>query len=151
MIGMVAVTSTKERTMLECLIIGDSIAVGVSEFRKECRAHVQGGITSAGFIKKFGDRPEAAKIVVISLGANDYGVPTEPYIEQIRRNIKAAVVFWLLPRQDRVPEAVASIRSVAYRYGDQVIDRPKDVSPDGIHPTANGYRELADKTKLDID
>jgi lysophospholipase L1-like esterase len=137
--------------MLECLIIGDSIAVGVSEFRKECRAHVQGGITSQGFIKKFGDTPEPAKIVVISLGANDYSIETEPHIEQIRKNTKAAVVFWLLPRQDRVPKAVAAVRAVAARYGDQVIDRPKDVSPDGIHPTARGYRELADKTKLDID
>ena len=137
--------------MLECLIIGDSIAVGVSEFRKECRAHVQGGITSQGFIKKFGDRPEEAKIVVISLGANDYDLPTQPYIEQIRSNTKARVVFWLLPREDRVPKAVAAVRAVAAKYGDQVIPRPKDISPDGIHPTAKGYRELASKTKLDID
>jgi lysophospholipase L1-like esterase len=137
--------------MLECLIMGDSIAVGVSEFRKECRAHVQGGITSQGFIKKYGVHPEAAKVVIISLGANDYGVPTEPYIEQLRKNTKAGVVFWLLPREDRVPNAVAAVKAVADRYGDQIIPRPKDVSADGIHPTAKGYKELAGKTKLDID
>ena len=137
--------------MLECLIIGDSIAVGVSEFRKECVAHVQGGITSQGFITKFGDHPEAAKIVIISLGANDYSIETEPYIEQIRKNTKAMVVFWLLPREDRVPKAFAAVRKVADKWGDQVIRRPKDISPDGIHPTARGYRELASMTKLDID
>ena len=137
--------------MLECLIIGDSIAVGVSEFRKECRAHVQSGITSQNFIKSFGNHPEAAKVLVISLGANDYTVNTQYYIEKIRANVTAGVVFWLLPREDRVPNAVAAVRAVAAKYGDQVIDRPKDVSPDGIHPTAKGYRELAGKTKLDID
>ena len=37
--------------MLDCLIIGDSIAVGSHMFRKECVAFAKGGITSHGWDK----------------------------------------------------------------------------------------------------
>ena len=133
--------------MLECLILGDSIAVGVSQVRKECVAYVQGGITSQGFINKYGFTFQQAKTVIISLGANDYYLKTELYIEKLRSNTKADRVFWLLPRYDRVPKAVEAVKIVASRYGDVVIERPKSVSADGIHPTHEGYEELALKTK----
>ena len=32
--------------MLDCLILGDSIAVGVHMFKKECVAYAKGGINS---------------------------------------------------------------------------------------------------------
>jgi lysophospholipase L1-like esterase len=133
--------------MLECLIIGDSIGVGVSQFRQECLSQVQGGISSPGWIKKYGDTTQPAKVLIISLGANDYGINTLPNIEKIRSNAKADKVFWLLPRIERVPHAHEAIKKVAEQYGDVTIDRPKDVSPDGIHPTSKGYNELADKTR----
>jgi hypothetical protein len=133
--------------MLECLIIGDSIGVGVSEFRRECKAYVQGGISSPGFITKYGEKTESTKTLIISLGANDYGINTLPNIERIRKNVNAGRVFWLLPRIERVPHAHAAVKEVAARYGDTVIERPADISPDGIHPTAKGYKELAEKTR----
>jgi lysophospholipase L1-like esterase len=133
--------------MLECLIIGDSIGVGVSQFRKECPAYVQSGISSPGWIKKYGEKTQPTKVLIISLGANDYGINTLPNIERIRANAKADKVFWLLPRIERVPHAHEAVRKVAAQYGDVTLDRPKDVSPDGIHPTGKGYRELADKTR----
>jgi hypothetical protein len=133
--------------MLECLIIGDSIAVGVSQFRQECLSQVQGGISSSGWIKKYGDTTQPAKVLIISLGANDYDINTLPNIEKIRANAKADKVFWLLPRIERVPHAHEAVRKVATQYGDVAINRPKDVSSDGIHPTDKGYRELADKTR----
>ena len=133
--------------MLECLILGDSIGVGVSQFRKECAAYVQGGITSKGFIQKYGVDFAQSKTVIISLGANDYTIDSLPHIKHLRSKIKADRVFWLLPRQDRVPSAVLAVELVAKEFNDTIVPRPKDVSPDGIHPTAKGYRELADKTK----
>ena len=133
--------------MLECFIMGDSIAVGVSKVRKECHAQVQSGISSPNYLKKFGDKIEEAKVVVISLGANDYNIDTKSSIEKIRAKVKAAHVFWLLPSQERKPESVKAVKEVAAKYGDTVIDRPKDMSPDGIHPNAKGYKTLAAQTK----
>jgi hypothetical protein len=38
--------------MLDCLIIGDSIGVGVANIRKECVAYVKGGINSYQWLNK---------------------------------------------------------------------------------------------------
>jgi lysophospholipase L1-like esterase len=128
--------------------MGDSIAVGVAQARKECHAQVQGGISSPNYLKKYGDKIEPAKIVVISLGANDFKVDTKASIEKIRARVKADHVFWILPNDQKKPEAVKAVREVAKANNDTVLDRPvKNMSPDGIHPNAKGYKELADKTK----
>ena len=59
--------------MLECLIIGDSIAVGTSRARPECVAYVQGGINSYQWVNKFvNNSPYIANTVIISLGSNDH-------------------------------------------------------------------------------
>jgi len=58
--------------MLDCLIIGDSIAVGTKQFRPECADYAQGGITSHGWNKKFGNKDLTANTVIISLGTNDW-------------------------------------------------------------------------------
>ena len=137
--------------MLECMIIGDSIAVGVSQQRQECITLSENGINSANWLKKYGTHMHQAGVYVISLGANDYTIDTLPNIEKIRAKVKANVVFWLLPRIDRVPKAYEAVKEIAKRYGDRVIERPKDISPDGIHPTVKGYKELADKTRIDND
>jgi lysophospholipase L1-like esterase len=133
--------------MLECFIMGDSIAVGVSQFKTECVSYSESGITSAGWIDKWGQYPEPAKITVISLGANDYVIDTMPNIEIIRKNLKTNRVIWLLPRQERVPKAFEAVYELAGRYGDRVIRRPPQVSSDGIHPTDEGYKWLADQIR----
>ena len=133
--------------MIECLIMGDSIAVGVSQFRPDCASYSQSGITSAGWVDKWGQYPEPAKITVISLGANDYIIDTMPNIQKLRANVKTDKVIWLLPRQERVPKAFDAVYELAGRYGDRVIQRPPQVSPDGIHPTDEGYKWLADQIR----
>lgn len=134
--------------MLECFIMGDSIAVGVAQARKECHAQVQGGISSPNYLKKYGDKIEAAKVVVISLGANDYKVNTKENLEKIRAKVKADHVFWLVPNEAKKPEEAKLVREVAKAHGDTAIERPKtNMAPDGIHYTAEGYKEIADKTK----
>jgi lysophospholipase L1-like esterase len=137
--------------MLECVVMGDSIAVGVSQYRQECITLSENGINSANWLKKYGAHMHPATVYVISLGANDYTIDTLPNIEKIRSKVHAGIVFWLLPRKDRVPKAYAAVKEIAKKYGDQILERPKDISPDGIHPTAKGYKELADKTRIDYD
>ena len=134
--------------MLECLIVGDSIAVGVSQVRPECQAIVKSGINSKAWIDKHLHKLKPAKTLVISLGANDLGINTEGHIRSLRTNAQADRVFWLLPSQRLKPRQVEAVRLVAAEFGDTVIPRPEsNISADGVHPTYKGYKILADQTR----
>jgi lysophospholipase L1-like esterase len=135
--------------MLECLIVGDSIGVGVSQVRKECVAIVKSGINSREWNRQHLSKLQPAKIMIISLGANDYkGIDTDANIRRLRESVKADRVFWLLPSQRLKPEQVKIVEVVAMKYGDTVIPRPeKDISADGVHPTYKGYKILGDLTR----
>jgi len=58
--------------MLECLILGDSIAVGVAQFRPECVAYAKGGINSRQWVNSYITKNRSANTVIISLGSNDH-------------------------------------------------------------------------------
>lgn len=134
--------------MLECLIVGDSIAVGVSQVRKECVAYAKSGINSNNWNKKYLSKLQPAKTVIISLGANDLGVNTEENIRILRSKVKADRVFWLLPSQKLKPKQVDAVIRVAFDFDDVFIPRPEsNISSDGVHPTYNGYKILADQTR----
>ena len=137
--------------MIDCLIIGDSIAVGTHMARPECVAYARGGWNSwqwnKDYLPKASGQP--AKTVIISLGANDHkGVKTEFELRKMREAIKGERVFWIDPGQDRKPVPHDAIVRIAKEYGDTILTRPKThMSADGIHPTGRGYKELAEKTK----
>ena len=138
--------------MLDCMIIGDSIAVGIAMSRPECVSYARGGWNSwqwnKDYLAKSVDRLPA-KTVIISLGANDHkGVKTEQELRKMREAVKADRVFWIDPGQARRPVPHDAMTRIAKEYGDTVLPRPKDkMSADGIHPTGRGYKELAEKTK----
>ncbi len=137
--------------MLECLIIGDSIAVGTAMARPECVSYSKGGWNSwqwnKDYLSKASSQP--AKTVIISLGANDHkGVKTEAELRKMREAVKGDRVFWIDPGQDRKPVPHDAIVRIAKEYGDTILPRPKThMSADGIHPTGKGYRVLADQTR----
>jgi lysophospholipase L1-like esterase len=134
--------------MLECLIIGDSIAFGVSMVRPECTAIVRSGINSANWNRNFLPAVQPAKTVIISLGTNDSHIDTESNLRKLRAAVKAPRVFWLLPSHKLRSEQFRIVNYVARMNGDIVIPRPeKDISPDGIHPTNKGYKTLGYLTK----
>ncbi len=137
--------------MLDCMIIGDSIAVGTAMARPECVSYSKGGWNSWQWNKDYLPKAsaQAAKTVIISLGANDHrGVKTESELRKMRSAIKADRVFWIDPGQDRKPVPHDAIVRIAQEYGDTVIPRPKaHMSADGIHPTGKGYKILGDLTK----
>lgn len=137
--------------MIDCMIIGDSIAVGVSMVRKECVSHSKGGWNSWQWNKDYLDKAaaNAYQTVIISLGANDHkGVKTEQELRKMRSAIKGKRVFWIDPGEDRKPIPHDAIMRIAKEYGDTVLPRPKEhMSSDKIHPTMKGYKELAEKTK----
>jgi lysophospholipase L1-like esterase len=135
--------------MIECLIVGDSIAVGVSQVRKECTAIVKSGINSRDWNSRNMSRLKPARTLIISLGANDLnGHNTEGNIRSLRANAQADRVFWLLPNQRLKPLQVAAVQQVAAEFGDTVIPRPEsNISSDGVHPTYKGYKILGDQTR----
>lgn len=135
--------------MIECLIVGDSIAVGVSQVRPECQSIAKSGINSRDWTSKHLHKLKPTRTLIISLGANDYkGINTEGHIRSLRTNAQADRVFWLLPSGRLKPGQVEAVRQVAEEFGDTVIPRPEsNISTDGVHPTYKGYRILADQTR----
>lgn len=130
--------------MIDCLIVGDSIGYGVSQYRKDCTAYVQSGINSHDWNKKFINRPLDARTVVISLGSNDYkGIHTREELEYLRAGVQSAVrVLWILPA---IHENIRDIiMLIADNYGDDVLELT-ELSRDGVHPTGRGYKAIAKK------
>ncbi len=139
--------------MLDCLILGDSIAVGMQLQRHECVSYAKGGINSKQWVNKFITKDLLAKTVIISLGSNDHEyVKTKRELETIRELVKATNVYWILPHGNLkagnvdIQQIQKDIRQIASAYGDIVLPI-KTVSTDNIHPTGTGYKDLANQTR----
>jgi len=131
--------------MLDCLILGDSIAQGVAQFRPECVAYVDVGISSRKWNNKYVMKELTANTVVVSLGSNDSdGLNSFKELLSLRQNIKAETVYWVLPANK---EAVREqIKIIAKGYDDLVLTIP-ELAKDRVHPTFSGYKKLAEKTR----
>jgi lysophospholipase L1-like esterase len=128
--------------MLDCLIVGDSIAVGTHQFKPECAVYAKGGINSKQWVdKNIKNMPLEAKTVIISLGSNDHKyIKTESELQTIRQLTKADRVYWILPAIK--PDIQEIVKKVAEQYGDVVLPITR-LQPDGIHPSWAGYKEIA--------
>ena len=137
--------------MIDCMILGDSIAVGTAMARPECVSYSRGGWNSWQWNKDYLSvaTTKPYETIIISLGANDHrGVKTELELRRMREAIKGKRVFWIDPGKDRKPVPHDAIMRIAAEYGDTVLPRPKEhMSADGIHPTGKGYKEIAKATK----
>ncbi len=136
---------------MDCMVIGDSIAVGTAMYRPECVSYSRGGWNTWQWNRDYLSMAlsKSYKTVIISLGANDHaGVKTEQELRKMRQNIKADRVFWISPGMERKPVPQTAIEKIAKEYGDFVLPRPKDhMSTDGIHPTGKGYKILAEQSR----
>jgi len=126
--------------MLDCLIVGDSIAVGTHMFKKECAVMAKGGWNTWQWNQKYGRDELKARTVIISLGTNDHkGVKTELELRAVRANAKADRVYWILPAIK--PDIQEIVKKIAQDNGDIVIPI-KGLSPDSVHPTVAGYKQI---------
>lgn len=133
--------------MLDCLIMGDSIAVGTKMFMKECADLAKVGITSHGWLKRYGNNDLSARTVIISLSTNDWDrANTEAKLREIRGKVKADRVYWIEPNRESKPDAVRHVHVIAQEFGDTVIAATR-WQPDKIHPSWAGYKELVGKIK----
>jgi hypothetical protein len=131
--------------MLDCLILGDSIAYGVSNIRTECVAYAKSGINSTDWNNKYRNKVVDSKVTIISLGTNDVKqLNTEVELIALRSRIRVGRVFWIMPPIK--PEKQQIVRNIAKAYGDNVI-RITELSTDKIHPTYNGYKKLSELAK----
>jgi len=131
--------------MLDCLILGDSIAVGTAQFRPDCAVYAKGGINSHNWLNKNVGKNLTAKSVIISIGSNDHrGVKTFHELMAIRQLTDAGRVYWILPANK--PDVTEIVEIIARNFGDTVLPITK-LSKDGVHPTTAGYKELADKSR----
>ena len=137
--------------MIDCLILGDSIAVGTARARPECVSYAKGGWNSWQWNKDYlaQSSVQPAQTIIISLGANDHkGVKTEVELRKMREVIKGDRVFWIDPGKDRKPVQHDAIVRIAKEYGDTILPRPKNhMSSDGVHPTGRGYKVIAEQTQ----
>jgi len=136
--------------MLECLILGDSLAVGVGQVRKECVTYAVSGINSYNYVNRHVLNTKgntSAKTVIISLGSNDTkNIDTYEELIALRQLVDADRVYWILPNIKETKRK--AVWMVARHFGDHILDaRAVDRSPDTVHPTYKGYKELANLTK----
>jgi lysophospholipase L1-like esterase len=131
--------------MIDCLIVGDSIAVGTHQYRPECVAYAKGGINSSQWNKQNSNKNLTAKTVIISLGSNDHvGVRTMWELQQLRARTDAERVFWILPAIK--PDVQEMVRIIAQDHGDVILPI-LNLQADKIHPSWAGYKKLAEQTR----
>lgn len=131
--------------MIECLILGDSIAVGIQHYRRECDKVARVGINSQTFVRRYATYNLSAETVVISLGTNDSpDMNTYDALTKLRARVRAKRVYWILPV--KFSEARDHVEMVAAEHGDTVVRIPY-VSKDGIHPSMAGYQRLGEIVK----
>jgi lysophospholipase L1-like esterase len=138
--------------VLECLIIGDSIAVGTKQFMPQCELQGKGGINTWQFNKMYPGN-FASDAVIISLGSNDHKhIKTYDELLATRKRVTSGRVYWVLPagnlKASEVPieQVQASVRKIAEQYGDTVLPITR-LQADGIHPAWAGYKAIAEATQ----
>lgn len=130
--------------MLECLILGDSIAVGIGQMRPDCVVEAKSGINSLDYLNSLTSKFQIqdAKTTVISLGSNDAYVDSYEAMVAIRKKIKNNVI-WVMSTNN--VESRYAVLLISKEYGDKVLDTSSyPLSKDRVHPTGNGYKLIAE-------
>jgi hypothetical protein len=134
--------------MLDCLIIGDSIAHGIHSVKPDCVHITEIGVTTSEWYHKNSERPLLGdvdyRLVIISLTNNDKNVKnSRNYLHKIRQKIKSQRVVWILPTEKN-PEMRSMVEDVAYHYQDHIMDISSYTGVDRVHPpTVRAYEQIA--------
>jgi len=130
---------------MDCVYIGDSIAVGLHQLDHQCEVRAKIGANS-DFITRHFSNAKNKSYVIVSMGSN--GPHNKNNLEnarKLRRSITADFVIWILP-YDRT--AAAAIKSVAIQFQDGYVDLKPYKSKDGLHPA---YKPVAKQIQSSLD
>jgi len=121
--------------MPSCLIIGDSIALGLAgalAFTTAGGCDVRARVgASSRTIASFA-QTRAYEAVFISAGANDVGNPDLiSDLQRLRKTLRARQVTWVYPR---AKPAAWAVYDVARRFNDRTVSVEQFPSWDGVHP-----------------
>lgn len=116
---------------MDCIAVGDSIAVGIGQ-TAHCTVNAKVGASSSYIARHTISSDES--VAVISAGSNDTGNPQlARNLEKIRSKIRSSTVVWILPYNRK---AAIIVRTIANRHGDRYIDLASVKTKDGIHPSS---------------
>ncbi|NHR04451.1 hypothetical protein HA052_04500 [Chromobacterium haemolyticum] len=123
----------------DCLVLGDSLAVGISRGLPGCVAQAKVGRTTRQNIAVAPGQP--FQVIVISTGSNDKDRVSLEELRSLRLRLQARTVVWVIPSAQF--RAAAYVQFVAREFGD--LTQPVDsvLGPDNVHPTRTGYRRLS--------
>lgn len=124
--------------MIDCLVLGDSIAVGVGS-ASHCQTIAKVGINSKNFVVSHSYIPKA-NTTVISLGSNDGNADFSKYLKQLRAKVSGKVI-WILSNNNAKARKIAL--NIARQNGDSVVYLSSFATADGVHP--KNYRSIAEK------
>jgi len=127
--------------VIECLVLGDSIAVGLHQQIPQCDSLSKGGWNTWQWNRDYLKYDLTAQTVIISLGSNDHKhIRTQEELEKLRAKVQAHRVFWILPAIK--PDIQEIVKKVAAQHDDTVVPITR-LQTDKIHPSWAGYKELA--------
>jgi lysophospholipase L1-like esterase len=122
--------------LLDCAIIGDSIAVGIANVRRDCVVNARVGRMA----EQQQPLSTRARVLVISLGSNNQN-NVEVSLRRLREASTADLVIWVVPNTPH--SSRETVKRLAAAYGDQTLDVRDVVSSDNVHPSSRGYQILA--------
>jgi hypothetical protein len=126
---------------MPCLILGDSIALGLSTYFPQCEVRAQIGAGSAAIARRASGEYDW---IVISAGSNDAThnslaqATLAKHLYEMRQAVKGRVC-WIAPYN----YAAGRLVIMAMEPGDTIVNFRH--GPDGIHPRS--YKELAGQVK----
>ena len=139
--------------MIDCLLLGDSIAVGLYHYVAPCESLIKSGWNTYQWNRDYLKYDLTAETVIISLGSNDHKyIKTQEELEKLREKITAKRVFWVLPKGNSpkgglsIEEVQRIIKVIASLHGDTIIPIQR-VQSDGIHPSWAGYKQIAKEVR----
>jgi len=99
-----------------CAVVGDSIALGLRGYFRECRTSAKIGIGTKAVAARVTGR---ADVIILSAGSNDYSTPgLLGRLKALRSRAGSARVIWIRPAPRR---AAAAVETVAHAHGDAVV------------------------------
>lgn len=128
--------------MPSCLLLGDSIAIGLQKFMVGCTFVAGIGVNTPTMVHRLENTPALHDVVydvaVVSLGSNDRigGIRLEMHLTVLQRRVPARRIIFVLPALEAQR---ASVARIAEAFGHSTVSF--EPGKDGVHP--NSYAVLA--------